>query len=138
MQKASSLPITPGRAQPADYRGKVVTLFFGYTQCPDVCPTNLLGMAEVMRQLGPDAEKVQVLFITVDPERDTQALLAEYVPAFDKRFAGLYGDVPRRPPWPGTSRSSIRSRETPRVWPTRLIIPLARMCSIRRGACAFT
>jgi protein SCO1/2 len=76
-----------------DYRGKVVTLFFGYTQCPDVCPTNLLGMAEVMRQLGPDAEKVQVLFITVDPERDTQALLAEYVPAFDKRFAGLYGDV---------------------------------------------
>ena len=76
-----------------DYRGKVVTLFFGYTQCPDVCPTNLLGMAEVMRQLGPDAEKVQVLFITVDPERDTQALLAEYVPAFDKRFAGPYGDV---------------------------------------------
>ncbi len=77
----------------ADYRGKVVTLFFGYTQCPDVCPTNLLGMAEVMRQLGPDADRVQVLFITVDPERDTQALLAEYVPAFDKRFTGLYGDA---------------------------------------------
>ncbi len=77
----------------ADYRGKVVTLFFGYTQCPDVCPTNLLGMAEVMRQLGPDADKVQVLFITVDPERDTQALLAEYVPAFDKRFVGLFGDA---------------------------------------------
>jgi protein SCO1/2 len=70
----------------------VVTLFFGYTQCPDVCPTNLLGMAEVMRQLGR-MPKVQVLFITVDPERDTQALLAEYVPAFDKRFTGLYGDV---------------------------------------------
>ncbi|MBL8454281.1 MAG: SCO family protein [Zoogloea sp.] len=77
----------------ADYRGKVVTLFFGYTQCPDVCPTNLLGMAEVMRQLGPDADRLQVLFITVDPERDTQALLAEYVPAFDKRFTGLYGDA---------------------------------------------
>jgi len=77
----------------ADYRGKVVTLFFGYTQCPDVCPTNLLGMSEVMRQLGPDADKLQVLFITVDPERDTQALLAEYVPAFDPRFTGLYGDV---------------------------------------------
>lgn len=77
----------------ADYQGKVVTLFFGYTQCPDVCPTNLLGMAEVMRQLGADADKVQVLFITVDPERDTQALLAEYVPAFDKRFVGLFGDA---------------------------------------------
>jgi protein SCO1/2 len=78
----------------ADYKGKVVTLFFGYTQCPDVCPTNLLGMVEVLRQLGPDADKVQVLFITVDPERDTQALLAQYVPAFDARFVGLYGDIP--------------------------------------------
>jgi len=77
----------------ADYRGKVVTLFFGYVQCPDVCPTNLSGMAEVMRQLGPDADKVQVLFMTVDPERDTQSLLAEYVPAFDARFVGLYGDL---------------------------------------------
>ena len=75
-------------------KGKVVTLFFGYTQCPDVCPTNLLGMVEVLRQLGPDADKVQVLFITVDPERDTQALLAQYVPAFDARFVGLYGDIP--------------------------------------------
>jgi protein SCO1/2 len=78
----------------ADYKGKVVTLFFGYTQCPDVCPTNLLSMAEVLRQLGPDADKVQVLFMTVDPERDTQELLAQYVPAFDARFVGLYGDIP--------------------------------------------
>lgn len=78
----------------ADYRGKVVTLFFGYTQCPDVCPTNLLNMAETMRLLGPDGDKVQVLFITVDPERDTPELLAQYVPAFDPRFVGLYGDLP--------------------------------------------
>lgn len=78
----------------ADFRGKVVTLFFGYTQCPDICPTNLLTMAEVMRQLGPDAQRVQVLFVTVDPERDTQALLAQYVPAFDARFIGLRGDLP--------------------------------------------
>lgn len=77
----------------ADYRGKVVTIFFGYTQCPDVCPTNLSNMAEVMRLLGPQADKVQVLFVTVDPERDTQELLAQYVPAFDPRFVGLYGDV---------------------------------------------
>ncbi len=76
----------------ADYRGKVVTLFFGYTQCPDVCPTNLVNMAEVMRQLGPDADRLQVLFVTIDPERDTQALLADYVPAFDPRFVGLFGD----------------------------------------------
>jgi len=77
----------------ADFRGKVVTMFFGYTQCPDVCPTTLSTMSEVMRQLGPDAERVQVLFVTVDPERDTQALLANYVPQFDARFLGLYGDA---------------------------------------------
>ncbi|WP_287366605.1 SCO family protein [Thauera sp.] len=75
----------------ADFKGKVVTIFFGYTQCPDVCPTALAGMSEVMRQLGPDGDKVQVIFITVDPERDTPALLAEYVPVFDKRFLGMYG-----------------------------------------------
>ncbi|NML25917.1 SCO family protein [Zoogloea dura] len=78
----------------ADYRGKVVSLFFGYTQCPDICPTNLLTMAEVMRQLGQDAERVQVLFVTVDPERDSQELLAQYVPAFDARFMGLRGELP--------------------------------------------
>ena len=75
----------------ADFKGKVVTIFFGYTQCPDVCPTALAGMSEVMQQLGPDGDKVQVIFITVDPERDTPALLAEYVPVFDKRFLGMYG-----------------------------------------------
>ncbi|GAA4416063.1 SCO family protein [Quisquiliibacterium transsilvanicum] len=76
----------------ADYRGKVVTIFFGYTHCPDVCPTTLSEMAEVMRLLGDKAERVQALFVTVDPERDTQELLASYVPAFDRRFVGLYGD----------------------------------------------
>ncbi len=75
-----------------DFRGKLVTVFFGYIRCPDVCPTNLLTMAEVMRLLGPDADKVQVIFVTIDPERDTPELLAQYVPAFDERFIGLYGD----------------------------------------------
>jgi len=75
----------------ADFKGKVVIMFFGYTQCPDVCPTTMAEMSEVMKQLGPQADQVQVLFVTVDPERDTQQLLAEYVPAFDKRFIGLYG-----------------------------------------------
>ena len=77
----------------ADFRGKIVTVFFGYTQCPDVCPTTLTEMAEVMRLLGDRADRVQVLFVTVDPERDTPALLAQYVPAFDSRFLGLYGDA---------------------------------------------
>jgi protein SCO1/2 len=77
----------------ADFRGKVVVLFFGYTQCPDVCPTTLSELAEVMKRLGPDAERVQVLFVTVDPERDTRELLSLYVPAFDPRFLGLYGDA---------------------------------------------
>ena len=77
----------------ADFRGKAVVVFFGYTQCPDVCPTTLAALAETMKQLGPDAERVQVLFITVDPERDTADLLGKYVPAFDPRFLGLRGDA---------------------------------------------
>lgn len=77
----------------ADYRGKVVTVFFGFTQCPDICPSALATMSDVMKTLGPDADRVQVLFITVDPERDTQELLANYVPAFDARFVGLFGSL---------------------------------------------
>ena len=75
----------------ADFKGKAVVVFFGYTQCPDVCPTTMAEMATVMQKLGPLADQVQVLFITLDPERDTQQLLASYVPAFDKRFIGLRG-----------------------------------------------
>lgn len=77
----------------ADFRGKVVTVFFGFTHCPDVCPTTLAEMAEVTKALGPDAGKLQVLFVTVDPERDTQAVLAQYVPSFHPSFLGLYGDA---------------------------------------------
>ncbi|MBD8655070.1 SCO family protein [Oxalobacteraceae sp. CFBP 13730] len=76
-----------------DFRGKIVVMFFGYTQCPDVCPTTMAEMATVLKELGPSADEVQVLFVTVDPERDTQELLSHYVPAFDKRFIGLYGDA---------------------------------------------
>jgi protein SCO1/2 len=76
----------------ADFKGKAVVIFFGYTQCPDVCPTTMAEMATVMQQLGPLADKVQVLFVTLDPERDTPALLAKYVPSFDSRFLGLVGD----------------------------------------------
>ncbi len=73
----------------ADFKGKVVLMFFGYTQCPDICPTTLTEMQQVMALLGPQSDKVQVLFVTVDPERDTAAILKQYVPAFDPRFLGL-------------------------------------------------
>lgn len=76
----------------SDFRGKAVVMFFGYTQCPDVCPTTMAEMATVMRELGPLADKVQVLFVTVDPERDTPELLAKYVPSFDPRFLGMTGN----------------------------------------------
>ncbi|MDP1733901.1 MAG: SCO family protein [Sulfuritalea sp.] len=78
--------------QLGDFKGKAVVLFFGYTQCPDVCPTTLSTLRDAMKLLGEDAKRVQVLFVTVDPARDTPALLAQYVPAFDPAFLGLYGD----------------------------------------------
>jgi protein SCO1/2 len=77
----------------ADFRGKVVVMFFGYTQCPDVCPTTLSEMRQVMQTLGKDSERLQVLFVTVDPARDTPELLSKYVPAFNPTFLGLYGDT---------------------------------------------
>lgn len=77
----------------ADFRGKVVLIFFGYTRCPDVCPTTMGELRLVMQRLGEDAKRVQVLFVTVDPERDKPELLAQYVPAFDASFLGLYGDA---------------------------------------------
>ena len=77
----------------ADFRGKAVVVFFGYTQCPDVCPTTLMQIKAVLQQLGADAKRVQVLFISVDPARDTRELLASYVPAFDPDFLGLFGDA---------------------------------------------
>lgn len=76
----------------ADYKGKAVVLFFGYTQCPDVCPTTLATMRDAMKLLGADAARVQVLFVTLDPTRDTPQLLAQYVPWFEPSFLGLWGD----------------------------------------------
>lgn len=77
----------------ADFRGKLVVVSFGFTQCPDVCPTTLADLAKVMKQLGPEARNVQVLFVTVDPHRDTQELLRQYVPEFHPDFLGLRGDA---------------------------------------------
>jgi protein SCO1 len=84
---------TGRQRQLEDFRGKVVVVFFGFTHCPDVCPTTLADVSQVVKQLGPDAGRVQVLFVTVDPERDTKEVLGKYVTAFDPAFLGLYGDA---------------------------------------------
>lgn len=75
-----------------DFKGKVVILFFGYTHCPDVCPATMAELATAMTKLGGEASRVQVLFISVDPERDTPEVLKEYLSAFNPDFLGLYGD----------------------------------------------
>lgn len=77
----------------ADFRGKVVAIFFGYVHCPDVCPTTLSDFAAALQLLGPLAGKVQVIFVTVDPQRDTPALLRQFVPAFNPSFLGMYSDA---------------------------------------------
>ena len=73
----------------ADFKGKVVVMFFGYGQCPDVCPTTMSEMAQVKQQLGSDGDKLQVLFVTVDPERDTPPVMKAYMGAFDPGFVAL-------------------------------------------------
>ncbi|WDD95409.1 SCO family protein [Burkholderia sp. FERM BP-3421] len=86
-----ALPDTAGKVRTlADFKGRAVVMFFGYTHCPDVCPTTMAELSQALQQLGPDAAKrVQVLFVTVDPERDTAELLGQYVPAFNPTFVGL-------------------------------------------------
>lgn len=85
-----ALPDASGKVRTlADFKGKVVVLFFGYLHCPDVCPTTMAELAQAMQQLGDDAKRVQVLFVTLDPQRDTAPLLAQYVSAFNPAFVGL-------------------------------------------------
>ncbi len=79
----------------ADYQGKAVLMYFGFVQCPDVCPTALIRAAKVKQLLGADGDKLQVIFITVDPERDTPEVIKSYTAAFDPSFIGLYGDAKR-------------------------------------------
>ena len=77
----------------ADFKGKAVVIFFGYTNCPDACPTTMANIAAAMRRLGDDAKRVQVLFVTIDPEHDTPELIKQYVSSFDPTFLGLSGDI---------------------------------------------
>jgi protein SCO1/2 len=75
-----------------DMKGRPFLVFFGFTHCPDICPTTLFEVSEIFRALGPDADKVRALFISVDPERDTPKALKEYLSSFDPHLSGLTGD----------------------------------------------
>ena len=91
---ARSISLPDANGQPrtlGDFKGKVTVVFFGYTQCPDVCPTTMAELAQVKKALGPDGEKLQAVFITVDPERDTPEILRSYMASFDPGFVALRG-----------------------------------------------
>jgi len=93
---AQSLSLTDHHGKPTtlqDFKGKAILLFFGYIHCPDVCPTTMLNLKQAMNLLGKRSDEVQVLFVTLDPERDSQEVLAKFVPSFDSRFIGLRGSV---------------------------------------------
>ena len=90
---AKDFALTDHNGQPRsikDFAGKVVVMFFGYTQCPDVCPTTMAELAEVKKLLGPDGDKLQGLFVTIDPARDTPEVLKNYMTNFDPTFLALY------------------------------------------------
>ena len=94
---AQGFQLTDFNGQPrslTDYKGKAVVVFFGFTQCPDVCPTTMNEMAQVKKLLGTDGDKLQVVFISIDPERDTPEVLKAYMGSFDPSFAGLYAASP--------------------------------------------
>jgi len=93
---ARKLSLADGDGQPrtlAEFKGKLVVVFFGYTQCPDVCPTTLAELAEVKRSLGADGARVQGIFVSLDPERDSAALLKSYVASFGPDIIGLRGSL---------------------------------------------
>lgn len=87
-----ALPDVQGQLRTlADFKGKVTVVFFGFTQCPDVCPSTLVELAQIKKSLGADGERLQAVFITVDPERDTPEILKAYMASFDPSFVALRG-----------------------------------------------
>ena len=91
---AKTLALPDANGQPrtlGDFKGKVTVIFFGYTQCPDVCPTTMTELAQVKKALGADGDKLQAVFITIDPERDTPEILKSYMASFDPSFVALRG-----------------------------------------------
>ncbi len=96
---ARDFQLTDHNGQPRslkDFRGKIVVLFFGYTQCPDVCPTSMTELVEVKKLLGADGDKLQGLFVSIDPARDTPELLKAYMANFDPTFLALYAGSPEK------------------------------------------
>ncbi|HEU4457970.1 MAG TPA: SCO family protein [Methylibium sp.] len=92
--KGFSLPDAQGKPRTLDeFKGKAVVVFFGYTQCPDVCPTTMAELAAAKKQLGADGDKLAAVFVTVDPERDTPEILRAYMSGFDPAFVALRGSV---------------------------------------------
>ena len=104
-----------------DLKGRPSLVFFGFTHCPDVCPTTLFDISQIMRVLGPDADRTRAVFITVDPERDTQEVLKDYLSSFDPHVVALTGDLP-----------AIAAR-----WP-RNIAPISRRCRSTAAATPWT
>ena len=89
-----AMPDINGQARTlGDFKGKVTVIFFGYTQCPDVCPTTMAELAQVKKQLGADGEKLQAVFVSIDPERDTPEILKSYLASFDPSFVALRGSA---------------------------------------------
>jgi len=96
---AKDFQLTDHNGQPRslkDFQGKIVVMFFGYTQCPDVCPTSMTELVEVKKLLGADGDKLQGLFVSVDPARDTPEMLKAYMANFDPSFIALYADTPEK------------------------------------------
>ena len=97
---ATGFSLTDHNGQPrtlADFKGKAVVLFFGFTQCPDVCPTTMTEVAEAKRLLGADGERLQGLFVSIDPERDTPEIMKQYMASFDSSFLALYAAPDKLP-----------------------------------------
>ena len=92
----------------ATFKGKPSVVYFGYTYCPEVCPTTLLDLSKWIKALGSDADKLNYVFITVDPQRDTPHVMHEYVSSFDKRIRGFSGTPSRSPRWPRNTASITR------------------------------
>jgi peroxiredoxin len=120
----------------ADFKGKVVVVFFGYTQCPDVCPTTMAEMAAVMQELGPQADQVQVLFVTLDPERDTQELLASTCRPSTSASSACTARRNRRRRRPRNSRCSTRRCRARTRAATRSTTRPAAMSSTATAGCA--
>ena len=97
---ATGFSLTDHNGQPrtlADFKGKAVVIFFGFTQCPDVCPTSMSELAQARQLLGKDSDKLQGLFVSIDPERDTPEVMKAYMAAFDPSFLALYAPVDKLP-----------------------------------------